>query len=112
MHVELLDVDPNGQAEREAQDALREVVLRDHRQADSAWSVLVNACGHIAETHSGADQTALQNILLDAGFELNIPPSYRSDIDQLRRTTASTEDILSALRRSKLLKRLSASIGG
>ena len=102
MHVELLDVDPNGQAEREAQDALRQVVLRDHRQADSAWSVLVDACAHMAETHSGADQTALQNILLDAGFELNIPRSYSSDIDQLRRTTARTEDILTDLAKIKV----------
>jgi len=97
MHVEILDVDPNGYGEREAQDALRQVVLRNYQDAAAAWSTLVQACAHMAETHSGGDRATLQKILLDAGFELNIPPSYRPDIEQLRRTTTKTEEILSDL---------------
>src|SRR5208282_5179359 len=102
MRIEVLDVDPGGHAEREAQDALREVVLRDSHQSDSAWSTLVDACGRMAEMHSGADRTALQKILLDAGFDLTIPPSFRPDIDQLRRTTGKTEEILSDLAKIKV----------
>jgi signal recognition particle GTPase len=97
MHVEVLDVDPNGQGEREALDALRQVVLRNEENAPAAWATLVQACAHLAETHSGADQAALQRLLLAAGFELNIPASYNSDIEQLRGTTARTEAILSDL---------------
>ena len=97
MHVEVLDVDPTGHGEREAQDALRQVVLRNHQDAAAAWSALVDACAHMAETHSGADRASLQRILLNAGFELNVPFSYRSDMEQLRRTTARTKEILSDL---------------
>lgn len=102
MRVEVLDVDPNGDGEREGQDALRQIVLRDSQHAEAAWSTLVNACARMAETHSGADQTSLQNILLEAGFDLNTAPSFRSDIDQLRRITARTEDILSDLAKIKV----------
>jgi hypothetical protein len=97
MHIEILDVDPSGHGEREALDALRQVVLRNAQDAAAAWSTLVQACAHMGETHAGADRVILQRLLLDAGFELNIPPSYRSDIEQLRRTTARTEVILSDL---------------
>jgi hypothetical protein len=68
MHVEVLDVDPNGQGEREALDSLRQVVLRNEENAPAAWATLVQACAHLAETHSGANQAALQRLLLAAGF--------------------------------------------
>jgi len=97
--VEILDVDPGGLGEREALDTLRDVVLRDVAQADAAWSTLVDACAHMAETHTGADFAALQGILLKAGFNLKVPRSYQADVDELRRTTESTESALADLSR-------------
>jgi len=104
MRVEVLDVDPDGHAEREAKDALRDVILRDPAQADAAWSTLIHACARLAETHSGADRAGLQDILLGAGFELNIPRSYQRDIDQLHRVTDRTEEVLSDLARIRVGK--------
>jgi hypothetical protein len=97
--VEILDVDPGGLGEREALDTLRDVVLRNVAQADAAWSTLVDACAHMAETHRGADFAALQGILLKAGFNLKVPHSYQADVDELGRTTERTEGALADLAR-------------
>lgn len=102
MRVEVLDVDANGQAEREAKDVLRTVILKDPAQADAAWATLIQGCGHLAETHSGADRSALQQILLANRFELNTPRSYQRDVQQLQRVTEKTEEVLSDLARIRV----------
>ena len=102
MRVEILDVDPQGSGEREAKDLLRSVVLRDPAQADSAWSTLVQACAHLAESHSGADRAELQQILLRAGFERKVAHSYQADVERLRRISEKNEETLSDLRRIRI----------
>jgi hypothetical protein len=99
MRVEVLDADATGTAERESLDALRQVVLRSPDDATAAWSTVIQACARMAETHSGADQAGLRKLLQKAGFSLNTPASYASDVEQLHHATTRTEAILSNLGR-------------
>jgi hypothetical protein len=56
MRVEILGVDPGGDAEREAKTLLRDLVLADENQADAAWATLLQFCARMAENHGGADR--------------------------------------------------------
>lgn len=97
MRVEVLDVDPHGDAEREAKNALSGIVLADSSQTDAAWATILHVCAQLAETHGGSDRAALQRELLAVGCALNVPRRYQSDILKLRQLTATTENELSVL---------------
>jgi hypothetical protein len=106
MRVEILGVDPGGDAEREAKTLLRDVVLADQSQADAAWATLLQFCARLAENHGGADRTALQRELLAAGSSLNVPRSFEPDLAKLREITKRTEDALSDLAKIRVANKV------
>ena len=92
VHVQVLDVEDGGSQEREAKETLRNVVLRSPDKAVEAWTHLIVRCTQLASQQSGTDRPGLQRALLNAGIDLNVPRSFRPDIDKLRdvsRRTAS-----------------------
>jgi hypothetical protein len=97
MHVEVLGVEPGGDAEREAKSLLSTIVLRDETQTDAAWATLLHVCGQLAENRGGADLAQLQRQLLAAGSTLKVSRSYEPDLAKLQQTTERTEEALSDL---------------
>jgi len=90
LKVIVLDVEEDDVAEREAKQLLRHSVLRDVAQTDTAWSTLIEACAQLAVSRGGANREQLQGVLASHQLELNVPPSYRADIERLRRYSAET----------------------
>jgi hypothetical protein len=97
--VEIIDVDEDGEGEREAKDRLRAVVLANKEQADSAWNALITACSGYASRQGGADRSMLQDHLLKAGISINAPSSYRKDISKLVQRSEQTLNSLQELSR-------------
>ena len=97
MYIQVLDVDSEGEGEREAKNLLRSEVLRDPDQADQAWSHLVALCANYAANGSGADRAIFQRELLDAGFDIKIPRSFEADINRLRSQSRQTSKALDHL---------------
>lgn len=106
MRVEVLGVDPGGDAEREAKTLLRDIVLADASQADAVWATLLQLCARLAEKHGGADRAALQRELLAAGSSLNVLRSYEPDLAKLREITLRTEDALSDLAKIRVANKV------
>lgn len=94
LRVQVLDLDAGGDAEREAKTLLRNAVLRDPDEADTAWALLVSLCADFAAQRSGADRSGFQRALLNARLELRAARSYRSDIEKLRECSATTSNTL------------------
>jgi len=101
-HVQTLDVENGGAAEREAKDLLRGAVLREPAQADVAWNTLVTACERLAATKSGMNRAQLQKLLLDSGINIQATRSYRVDIDRLKAYSILTSRILNDLANIKV----------
>ena len=94
VHTEMLHIDAGGPAEREALDVLRQTVLRDPTQAQSAWMMLVQTCGEFAMRRSSIDRAYLQNLLLGSHIALQAQRSYREDIERLRAYSQMTIRLL------------------
>ena len=90
LRVQVLDLEDDGAAEREAKQLLRHSVIRDATQAESAWSILLEACAGYAAARSGADRPQLQQLLNSHEIQLNLPRSYRDDIARLREYSTQT----------------------
>ena len=97
MRIEVLDVDPGGDTEREAKSVLRDIVLADPAQSDAAWAFLIHLCAQFAETRAGTGRSGLQRSLQAAGFSLKVPRSYEPDVAKLRSITGRTKDALTDL---------------
>jgi hypothetical protein len=95
--VEILDVETDQVHEREAKRTLDSVVLEDRAQVGVAWSNTIIACTEMAQARSGLDRSSLQKKLQDAGIALRALPSYRRDIDRLRKHTEQTIRLLTDL---------------
>lgn len=102
IHIEVLDVDENGDAEREAKSCLRTTILRDPSQADAAWSKLIAFCESLAAERSGAGRTQIQQVLLHAGIELRAARSYRDDIEQMKRHSETVARLVADLSRIRV----------
>jgi len=102
LRIHVLDVDARGADEQEAKDRLRTAILRDPAHTDFAWASLIEFCGQLAAERSGADRPRLQQVLLNAGIELQASRSYREDIDRLRAHTRTTAGLLAQLARIRV----------
>jgi signal recognition particle GTPase len=89
IHVHILDVDPGGHAEQEANSTLRQRILKNPTEAGTAWNTLVTTTGTYAANHQRADRPALQRALIEAGIDLQAQRSYREDIERLKAHTAT-----------------------
>jgi hypothetical protein len=55
IRIHILDVESSGTDEREAKNLLRLAILHDPKQADLAWSTLVQACASFASNRAGGN---------------------------------------------------------
>lgn len=97
IHVQVLDVEDGGSAQREANELLQSAILRDPDQADAAWVVLLTLCAELAAQRSGAARPGLQHALLDAGIAIQVARSYRDDIERLMAYSRTTAFLVSDL---------------
>ncbi|MBL8212637.1 MAG: hypothetical protein JNK87_18125 [Bryobacterales bacterium] len=101
VYVQILDVDQGEHDEVDAKNLLRQRILRDPIGADGAWATLIAEMGDFAARHQRADRNAIQDVLIKAGFDLQAPRSYRSDVKRLKEisdTTFSTLEQFSQVR--------------
>lgn len=66
--------------------------------------MLASSCARFSQERTGADRPRLQQIILSAGIEIRAARGYQSDIDRLRRYSASTLRLLSDLSQISLEK--------
>lgn len=97
IRVHVLDIDAGGVATQEAKDRLRATVLCNPEQAEMAWALLIALCAAFAAGRSGTDRAGLQQVLLDAGIDIQASRSYRDDIERLRTYSRTTADFLAHL---------------
>jgi hypothetical protein len=97
MQVEVLDVEPGGDGEREAQTLLGPGVLTDPSQRATAWTTLVDFCANLMRRRSGTDRRGLQQVLEDVGAAVDPAHSYEGDITRLRARSAATSQRLAHL---------------
>lgn len=102
VRVQVLDVEEGGADEQNAKNLLRQVVLEDTDQADTAWSELIKICATFAKDRSGGDRSTLQRRLLNAGLQLKVPRSYQNDIERLKDYSKTTCDALTHLAQIKI----------
>ena len=102
LRIHGLAVDADGTAEQEAKDRLRTTVLRRPEYADTAWALMIELCARFAAEHAGADRPGLQQVLLRAGIDLQVPRSYREDIERLRTHARTTTSFLAQLARIRV----------
>lgn len=95
--VSILDVDAGEPSEHEAKNLLRSAILKDPTQVDLAWDRLLSACAGFAASKSGTDRSALHTLLSNAGVILEIPQSFRDDINRLLSFSRLTMNLLSDL---------------
>lgn len=95
--IQVLDVDTNGDQEREAKTLLRTSVLQNPEQADAAWNTLIQACALWASQRNGGSREDLQLHLQQAGIALKAPHSFREDIERLQEYSRHTYKLLRPL---------------
>ncbi|MHB8386397.1 NACHT domain-containing protein [Metallibacterium sp.] len=96
VRFEALDL-MGGKDEAAAKQALKAATLSNPDQADSAWSQLVTTCSELASRRSSINRQGLQTQLMGHGIRLQVPRSYRADIEKLRAQSESTSEGLNQL---------------
>ena len=97
MQVEVLDVEPGGSGEREAQALLGPGVLHDPRQRGPAWVTLIDFSIGLITRRSGTDRQGLQLALESTGVFVDPAHSFQADIARLRVRSAATSQRLAHL---------------
>ena len=87
VHIETYDFGGGLRHERIAESHLRSHVVRDPARGHDAWQILEQFFNRADEHGTTATPASLRQLLTGAGFELNAPPSYASDVDQLLKIT-------------------------
>lgn len=88
LSVEVLDIEPGGQGEREAIRTLSTVIIEDPSFEGAAWSSVLKAARKMVTERSGLDLAAVRQQLMDDGIAPRATPSYRRDIERLEVHTA------------------------
>jgi hypothetical protein len=97
IHVQTLDVEEGSPGESEVRTLLRNSVLQDSDEGDSAWAQLIKICGVLAATRSGVGRLYLQEAILKVGIKLKSSRSFRNDIEKLKQYSALTLSALAHL---------------
>lgn len=90
VHVDLHDFTDGGASTQNAQNLLRGSVVTEAVQAGQAWGLLVTLAATLAAGQTRADRERLQRHLIDRQVPLRAIPSYRSDVERLRRYSEET----------------------
>lgn len=106
VHVDVHDLTDGGASTQNAQNLLRGSVVAEAAQAGQAWGLLVTLAAALATEQTRADRERLQGHLIDRQVPLRAIPSYRSDIERLRRYSEET------LAELEELSRISPPAGG
>jgi hypothetical protein len=85
VHVNVHDFTDDGASAQNAQNLLRGSVVAEPVQAGQAWGLLITLAATLATEQTRADRQRLQRHLMDRQVPLRAIPSYRSDIERLRR---------------------------
>ncbi len=97
IRIQVLDVDAEGDQEREAKALLRTSVLQNPEQADTAWDTLIQTCALWASQRNGGAREDLQRAILQVGIALKAPRSYHEDIERLKEHSERTFALLRPL---------------
>ena len=97
LSVEILDVEPGGQGEREAIRTLSTVVIEDPNLEGAAWSSVLKAARKMVTERSGLDLAAVRQQLMEDGISLRAADSFRRDIERLQSLSASALNSLKDL---------------
>ena len=97
MQVEVLDMEPGGEGEREALTLLGPGVLSDPSQNATGWTTLVDFCTDLMRRRSGTDRHGLLQALRRAGLVVGPAHSYEADIARLRARSSATSQRLAQL---------------
>jgi hypothetical protein len=98
IRVHYLDVDPAGQSEREAIDALAALTPPTDAPAPIlAWTALIELCGQFAASRSGGDRARLQIGLQERGIHVGPSPKFEADIARLRELAVTVTNALAQL---------------
>jgi hypothetical protein len=90
IHVDVHDFTDGGASTQNAQNLLRSSVVAEAVQAGQAWGLLVTLAATLASDQTRADRERLQRHLIDGQVPLRAIPSYRSDVEHLRRYSEET----------------------
>jgi hypothetical protein len=97
LRVSVHDFDNDGPSLREAKSMLRQTVLQNANEAGRVWEELVSRAVRLSAAQGGTSRLLLQQELAILGVELRAAPSYREDIEALRRHTQQSLQRLSQL---------------
>ena len=90
IHVDVHDFTDGGASTQNAQNLLRSSVVAEAVQAGQVWGLLVTLAATLASDQTRADRERLQRHLIDRQVPLRAIPSYRSDVERLRRYSEET----------------------
>ena len=93
----LLDVNPGEPAEQNAESFLKQSVLATADDGRQCWATLTQLMGRASESRMFVTREELRRELQHAKFALASTPSYREDINALRKYTQLTVDSLNHL---------------
>ena len=95
--IGVLDVNPGEPAEQNAESFLKQSVLAAGDDGRQCWAVLTQLMGNASESRMFVTREELRRELQRAKFALASTPSYREDINALRKYTQLTVDSLNHL---------------
>ncbi len=87
VYIETYDFGGGMRHERTAESQLRSHIVRDPGRGHGAWQTLEQFFNRADEHGTTTTPASLRQLLTGAGFELNAPPSYASDVDQILKIT-------------------------
>jgi hypothetical protein len=99
VYIYVLDVDRDGKDELFCKNILRQAILKQAEDVDTAWVTLLSKFADLARARGGLDRNGLQNILQDAGIDLKVTNSFREDVERLIEYTSFTFDSVYSLSR-------------
>lgn len=95
-HLLILDVEPGGPDQRNADMMLRGQVIANAADATNGWNALLTMCAELARRQSHTDRHGFQKTLMNAGIGLKTPLDMQGDIERLRAVTASARSLFTS----------------
>ncbi len=85
IHVMQLDLRPDGNSTNLAMDRLRTSIVSDPNRATDAWRALIEICRAFGPKRTGGNLLDLRAALTSRGLPLASTPSYRADIEAVKK---------------------------
>jgi hypothetical protein len=88
MHVLRLDLSPDGSELMRAKDILRRDILRETERVGDAWNALISICREFGPKRTGGSLAFLSAELERRNIPIRSAPSFKADIETLRKYSA------------------------